>query len=82
MGVKIVERKKLYITAIGSIFIGVCLVWVMPYIPMMAWTKDIPKGGAGGLIAFGCRWLIPVFIDRFPQLFDRITGTKPKGDNK
>ena len=59
-------RKKMWFLVMASAFIGVLSVTLLPHVPLMSWTTNVPQPVMGGLCGFISRWAIPPIIEVIP----------------
>lgn len=75
------DKRKLYLTALASTFIGVVSVAVLPRMMGWEWVEDTMQAPLAGFIAIAVRHATPHMITLIPEILRKIFRLDTKGDS-
>jgi hypothetical protein len=66
--------RRMWILFTASALIGAVAVVILPKIPMLHWTGEIPAQATALVMGFALRWVIPIVIDVAPAWIRKRLG--------
>ena len=80
---RIKPARRMWVLFAASALIGAVSVVILPRIPLLAWTGNIPPQATALVMGFALRWAIPLAIDVAPAWTRKRLGLPAKnGDTE